>query len=59
MGARVKLNKGYAEGSCIIAAIVGLLVQSWAVFVIALIILLVLNVSAGEIRFKNRGHRPR
>jgi len=57
MGARLKLNQGYATGSVIIACLAGGLLQSWVVFVVVLIILLVLNVSAGEIRLTKRGHR--
>jgi hypothetical protein len=48
--AREKLNSAYAGGSVLIAALIGVLVQSWPVFLIVLAILLVLNVVAGEIR---------
>jgi hypothetical protein len=50
MGAREKLNQAYASGSLMIAAVVGFLAQSWWAFVIAATILLLLNMSAGDIR---------
>jgi hypothetical protein len=50
MGAREKLNASYACGSLVVAAIIGAICQSGTVFVIAAVILLGLNVAAGEIR---------
>ncbi len=53
MGARQKLNTAYFNGCLIIAALVGLLAQSWTVFWLALIVSLGLCCHSGEIR-----HRP-
>jgi len=50
MGARQKLNSMNALGSLALAAIIGGLVGSWAVFVIAAVVLLALAVESGEIR---------
>ena len=50
MGAREKLNQAHVCGSVVLAAIAGFLSGSGAVFVLALIILLILNVMGGEIR---------
>ena len=54
MGAREKLNQAYATGSLVTAAIVGFLAQSWWAFIIAATILLLLNMSAGDIRPSKR-----
>jgi hypothetical protein len=50
MGAREKLNKGYFVSSLLLAAVIGGLTQSFVVFVVALVILLVLSVHSGDIR---------
>lgn len=52
MPAREKLNGAYAAGSVVLAAILGTVTESGAVFFLALIVLLVLNCISGEIRFK-------
>jgi hypothetical protein len=50
MGARQKLNMAYFTGSLIVAALIGMVVQSWSFFLVALAVLLVLNLSMNEIR---------
>lgn len=50
MGARAKLNAAYFHGSLLLAALLGLLVQSWPLFILALIVLLISNLYSGEIR---------
>ena len=50
MGAREKLNAAYLNGSLLLAAVAGCLVESWLVFVLTLAVLLVLNLYAREIR---------
>jgi hypothetical protein len=50
VGAREKLNQAVVTGSLVLAAGVGWLAQSWSVFVIAAMILLILNLHAGDIR---------
>jgi hypothetical protein len=50
MGAREKLNTAYFLGSLFIATFFGLVTQSWAVFVIALMVALASNLFSGEIR---------
>ena len=54
MGARNKLNQAYANGSLLIAAIVGVLFESWTLFWLTLAYCLVSNLSTGDIR----GSRP-
>jgi len=56
MGARNKLNEAYAAGALIVAGVIGLAAQSWAVFAIAAVITLGLSVVGGGIRWK-RGRR--
>ena len=56
MGARQKLNVSYITGSLLLAAAVGWLAGSWIVFVVALVVLLVLNLGASEIRPTRRHH---
>lgn len=50
MAARQKLNQAYFMGSLFVAACAGLATQSWAIFWIALLILIAFNVHTGEIR---------
>jgi hypothetical protein len=52
MGARQKLNQSYFNGSLVIAALVGLVAQSWPLFFLALAVLLASNLCCGEIRPK-------
>jgi hypothetical protein len=54
MNARSKLNCAYFNGSVIIAGIIGLLIQSWPIFIVALIVLVVGNVLSGEIRPRSK-----
>jgi hypothetical protein len=50
MNARRKLNLAFLNGSLIIAAVLGLLFESWTIFALALAALVVGNLVAGEIR---------
>ena len=52
MGARLKLNRAFFNGSFLLAAVAGLLTQSLLVFVITLALLLVASLLTGEIRIK-------
>jgi hypothetical protein len=56
MGARTKLNRAYFNGSVVIAALAGLVAQSWPLFFLALAVLLASNLYLREIR---PGRRPR
>jgi hypothetical protein len=61
MGARQKLNRGYFNGSLLLAALAGGLLHSWLAFALALAVLIALNLFAGEIRPEPRdarGHDP-
>jgi len=49
-GTRERLNAGFLQGSLLLATLIGLLFGSWTVFFIALVVALVGNVCAGEIR---------
>ena len=55
MGARQKLNAAYVQGGLIVAAIVGIMGQSWIVFAAAAVILIGLGLHGGEIRPRSRG----
>ena len=61
MGARQKLNVSYITGSLVLAAAGGWLAGSWMVFVVVLVVLLVLNLGANEIRptRRQRGNHGR
>ena len=50
MGAAKKLNVSYMNGSLVLAAIVGLLFQSWTVFFVVAAILIVSDLYMGSIR---------
>jgi hypothetical protein len=50
MGAKQKLNQVYIGGSLLLAAVAGGLCDSFVVFIVAAIVLLSLNVHAGDIR---------
>jgi len=58
MGTRERLNGAFFQGSILLAALLGGLAESWLAFVLALIVLLGLNIYAGEIRFPPQQHRP-
>jgi len=58
MGARTTLNGVYLSGTLALAAILGLIAGSWAVFVISLVVLIAANVHSGRIR-PRRPHRSR
>jgi hypothetical protein len=50
MNARNKLNSAYMSGSLVVAGVIGWLAGSWAMFGIALAVLLTMNVLGGNIR---------
>jgi hypothetical protein len=54
MNARNKLNVAYFNGCLVVAAVIGLLFQSWPVFVGALVVLVIGNLISGGIRPKGR-----
>jgi hypothetical protein len=58
MRARTRLNQAYFNGSLLIAALLGLLAQSWPLFFLALVMLLASNLYLREIRpsRRRRGH---
>ncbi len=58
MGARQKLNVAYVNGGLLVAAILGVASQSWAVFLASLAVLIGGSVYLGEIRPGGRGRRP-
>jgi hypothetical protein len=57
MCTRTRLNVAFFNGSLLLAAVVGGLTQSWAVFPIALVALLAANVLANEIRAGRHSNR--
>lgn len=50
MGARQKLNQACLNGALIVAAVIGLVAQSWAVFWIALALGIGSSLCGGNIR---------
>lgn len=54
MSARHKLNVAFLNGALLVAGVLGLGSQSWAVFLIALALLIASGVYMGEIRPKAR-----
>jgi hypothetical protein len=50
MGARRKLNAGYTAWAVVGAVVAGLAFQSWWEFLVGLVVLVGLNVHAGNIR---------
>ena len=50
MYARQKLNVGFMTGSLLMATAFGAMAESWLVFVIVLIVLVVFNIYQGDIR---------
>jgi hypothetical protein len=59
MSARTKLNVAFLNGSVIAAAVIGLLFQSWALFILILVVLVIGNLVAGEIRPDSRSRDRR
>ena len=59
MGARTKLNSVYLYGCLAASAVVGLVAQSWLVFVFTLAASVAASVHSGGIRDRPAaGHRP-
>jgi len=54
MSARNKLNVAYFNGSLLIAGVLGLVLQSWPIFFLALIALVIGNLYTGGIRPRRR-----
>ena len=54
MSARRKLNQAYFTGSLCLAGLAGWLMESWLIFLLALLLLLAGNLYAREIRTKRR-----
>ncbi len=54
MGARKKLNQAYVNGAVVIAAVFGVVTQSWTVFVLAAIFVAGSCYYAGDIRLRGR-----
>jgi hypothetical protein len=50
MNARQKLNLAYVNGAVLVAGLVGLLTESWGVFCLTLIVLVVIHLGSGGIR---------
>ena len=55
MNARNKLNVASANGCLMLAAFLGMLAQSWAVFWLALAALIAGGIASGDIRIRPRG----
>jgi hypothetical protein len=57
VGARQKLNKHHILGSLGLAGLLGLVMGSWAVFVIAGAVMVGVSICTGEIRGKDGRQR--
>ena len=54
MGARQDLNRVHALGSFGLAAIAGVIMNSWLVFVVVMAILIAISLFTGQIRPRRR-----
>ena len=52
MGAREKLNQAYLNGAVVVAAVIGLVAQSWTLFWIAVAYVVATSIYGGGIRPK-------
>jgi hypothetical protein len=50
MGARQKLNQAFVTGSLVVAAFIGIIADSWLVFLVALAVLIGSNLYGQDIR---------
>ena len=57
MGARTKLNKAYLNGSLVVAAALGLVTQSWIVFLGSAALGIGISLYSGDIRLGKRRDR--
>ena len=55
MGARQKLNAVAIQGCLIVSGIIGLVCQSWLIFLITSVVLIGSSLAAGEIRPHRHG----
>ena len=55
MGARQKLNAVAIQGCLIVSGIIGLVCQSWLIFLIISVVLIGSSLAAGEIRPNRQG----
>lgn len=55
MGARQKLNAVAIQGCLIVSGIIGLVCQSWLIFVIASVVLIGASLTGGDIRPNRNG----
>jgi hypothetical protein len=59
MGGRTTLNGIYAGGAVVVAAIFGLMAESWIAFGASLLILLALSLESKRIRLRRSHYRRR
>jgi hypothetical protein len=59
MGARSKLNEAYVTGAFVLAVVLGLLFQSFTVFIVTFVIVVILACVSGDIRPGPPPHRRR
>ena len=59
MGARQRLNSLFFCGALIVAAVIGVAAESWAVFVVAAVVLIAVFVYGGDIRLHRTQRHPR
>ena len=59
MSARQKLNAAHFLGAVAIAAVIGVVAQSWTVFAVATVVLIVTAISDGGIRMDRGRERKR
>jgi hypothetical protein len=57
MGARHKLNQVYVLGAICVAAVIGVLIQSWAAAFIVGAVLIAGSIYAGDVRLNRQRRR--
>ncbi|WP_075091240.1 hypothetical protein [Planctomyces sp. SH-PL14] len=59
MSARQKLNNAHVHGALIVAALIGAVTGSWAVFLLSALVGLAMAIHSGGIRLRSRRNRDR
>jgi hypothetical protein len=54
MNARGKLNVAYVNGALVIAGVVGMLAESWTLFWVSLVAVVIVHLGSGGIRPERR-----
>jgi hypothetical protein len=55
MNARHKLNLAYVNGALVIGGVVGMVTESWTLFWLSLVVVVIIHLGSGAIRPERRG----